>query len=95
MNGHVFVAITVDDGTVHIMDFITVGRGSVLPRGAKWVREGWWTREPTNENIFAEISRTYPTWSSSGRLVNPTGYKIVALEAIPASRGERNLLLRS
>lgn len=53
------VAITDVEGHLAVMDFVTVGRGSRLPFGGKWVDEktGWWRREDSDENILHEIRR--------------------------------------
>ena len=36
---HRRVALTFDDGTMRMMSFLTVGRGSFLPPGARWLDE--------------------------------------------------------
>jgi hypothetical protein len=51
----IHVALKRADGGVSIMAFLTVGRGNVLPRGAQWLGDGWWSRPPTTENIDHEV----------------------------------------
>jgi len=69
---HQLVAITMTDGTLSVMDFLTVGRGSVLPRGAHWLGEGWWQREPTKGAIERDLAAAHPQggWAS-WRLAEP------------------------
>lgn len=47
-----------------VLGFLTTGRGSILPSGARWLEDnpatGWWTREPTDAEIFREALRAYP-----------------------------------
>lgn len=82
-----FFAVTLDDGSVAIMGFVTQGRGSSLPKGAEWVdeAEGWWKREPTDANVFLEIGRTA---FADGR--SPTGYRRVQPTDLPQDRTYRN-----
>jgi len=51
------VALTFDDGTMRMMTFVTVGRGSFLPPGARWLDGGWWAREFTELNVLSELDR--------------------------------------
>lgn len=55
----IHIAIRRADGSVSIMAFLVVGRGSVLPKGAAWVNDGsgWWMRDPTDEVINEEVAR--------------------------------------
>jgi hypothetical protein len=68
------------------MGFVTVGRGSNLPRGAVWRDQaaGWWTREASDENVFHEIMRAYPG--------GVAGYRRIAQSEIPADRTYRDAL---
>lgn len=65
------VAITLVDGRLSIMKFAKEGRCPTLPYGAIWKdsQQGW-TREPTNENVFAEVSKTFGDEAVKFRLVN-------------------------
>lgn len=53
------VAITMDDGSLRLMSFVTKGRGNVLPTGASWLDRdmGLWVREPTGENLAYEVQQ--------------------------------------
>jgi hypothetical protein len=91
----VIVAISIDDGSLSIMEFQVMGRGSVLPSGAHWVstRNEKWYREPTDENIAAEIKRTFHTANIYGDpQPQPVGFKVVDRAAFPADRTYRNAL---
>lgn len=81
-----FISITMDDGSVVIMGFLTQGRGSNLPGGAEWISDGWWRRPATDENIFSEIQR-----ASFGEKT-AVGYRKVNLTDIPKDRTYRNAL---
>lgn len=69
---HVYIAVTMSDGECKVMSFITRGRGNVPPSGGRWVSEkdGIWEREPTDENIFLELSK-WPAKDGEGN-VYPT-----------------------
>lgn len=87
-----FVSISRDDGGTTILGFIVVGRGSVLPRDpdpARWVDEGggWWERQTTDANIFAEVMRAF-----AGSAVQPVKWRRIRQEDIPADRTFRNAL---
>jgi len=57
-NEAVRIALTRKDGSLAIMEFLTLGRGSILPSGAEWVADGWWSRRPTIDALAEEIKRT-------------------------------------
>lgn len=83
-----FISITLSDGSVAVMGFITQGRGSDLPWGAVWTNEpGWWTREASDVNVFAEISRM-----DFGEGRQAAGYRRINPEDIPQDRTYRNAL---
>lgn len=84
-----FIAITLDDDSVAIMGFVIVGRGPGLPFGAKWIDRsaGWWRREPTDENLAFEISRTF-----AGSTAQPVRYRRVDASEVPRDRTFRNAL---
>lgn len=62
----VHIALTFSNGECRVMAFLTQGRGNVLPRGAVWIEQGKWTREPNDANIFAEISSAHPSKDLEG-----------------------------
>jgi|SRR5882672_9358220 len=67
----VTVLITHVDGRLCIMDFVTRGRGTTLPFGATWDIAGiTWLREPTDENIFAEVSKAFGEEAAKYRLID-------------------------
>jgi len=82
------VAITLDDGSLSIMSFLTEGRSPTLPYGAVWSNEaaGLWTREPTDANLFAEITKTFLNANAQ-----PARYTVVKAEDIPTDRSQRAL----
>lgn len=82
------IAVSCEDGTVTDLAFITMNRGNVLPYGATWVNQeaGIWEREPTHENIFAEISKSKAFTEGSP----PTGYRLFTEEENRADRTYRN-----
>ncbi len=85
----VFVAATLDNGTVGLVGFVVFGRG-VLPSGAVPSRDpAIWFREPTPENIAAEVARTYanPTYTEK-----PVSWRIVDDIAPFLDRDFRNAL---
>lgn len=80
------LAITLDDGSLSVMSFLTVGRGSVLPYGARWGTDpssdteedrakgkeaGSWVRPATDANIFEELSRTFPSIDPETKAARP------------------------
>lgn len=80
MSEPVFVAITMDsDEPLRIMQFVTRGRGSALPRGAAWDPEkpGWWTREATPDNIISEVSRAFPPVIGGVLQPQPTTFRVL------------------
>jgi len=81
----VYVAITLEDGKTAVMGFLTRAQGVTLPHGARWSDEesGWWLREPTQENIFAEVARVFP---------NATAFKQIDPNELPADRTYRDAL---
>ena len=85
----VFIAITLDNGHVEVMGFVTVGRGG-FPDGATPIHDsdGWWKREPSDRNLAFEISKAY---SVGGK--QPTRYRIVDHNLIPADRTYRDALV--
>lgn len=89
----VYLAIVLDDDSVALMEFVTASRGSALPHGARRVDDDSWERDPTDENIFAELFRAFPATDSLGLPVpQPVRYKRVARADIPSDRTYRNAL---
>jgi len=85
------VAVTLDDGQLAIMTFITKGRGDILPYGATWSEMGVWTRAVNDENIFAEICRAFPGQSDQGTaLPKAVKYRVMSTDEMPADRTYRN-----
>jgi hypothetical protein len=78
------IAITRQDGGVSIMSFVTLGRGTVLPDGAEWAREGLWFRQPSDQNIQNEVARAVP---------DATGWHRITEADIPADRTFRDALV--
>lgn len=74
----IYIAITVEDGTLTILQFITkqqrlVGLG---------VNELGWEREPTDEAIEEEIAKSR---------IPAVSWRIIQLEDLPPDRSQRNL----
>lgn len=87
------VALTMDDGSTGIMAFVTRGRSAVLPSGALMLStsQGLWTREPTPENIQAEIDRAFPGVDIlGGALPKVLSWSLIAETDIPADRTYRD-----
>jgi len=85
------VALQMDDGTVAVMGFITHSSSPTLPYGATWNPDGTWQREPTDANIFAEISKAFPGVDQNGLpKPQPISYKVIEPSSIPADRSYRN-----
>lgn len=82
---HVKLAIVMDDGSLHIMQFITVGRGSDLPFGADWIMSGYWERAATLRNIENELDRTY-----ENKPEQPVSYRVIQDGEIPTDRTFRD-----
>jgi hypothetical protein len=66
---HAPIALTMSDGSVAIMRFLTLGRGSSPPTGGAWFDEHgrWWARPATDELVAAEIARAFPGYSDAGQ----------------------------
>ena len=93
MDSYVKVAITLDDGSLSVMTFVTESRSPTLPTGAVWadLKSGRWTREPTDANVFAEISKAFPAVDRNGLpQPQPVNYKIVDAAEVPTDRTYRN-----
>ncbi len=87
------IAITMDNGTLQVMSFVTQSRSPTLPYGAVWSDEkmGRWDREPTDKNVLAEITKTFRLKDSKGLpLPQPVRWKRVEASDIPADRTYRN-----
>lgn len=87
------IAVSLDDGSLSILQFVTLGRGSRLPEGAAWVNQvaGWWKRDATDELVFGEICRAFPAKTDQGAaLPKVTGYKFVTDADIPTDRTYRD-----
>jgi hypothetical protein len=99
MSTEVLVAITMDsDEPLRILAFQCYGRGSALPSGATWTSTpGEWAREPTAENLAAEVHRSCPPVGSAGiPLPQPVSWRLVSradLEVLCADRTFRDALI--
>lgn len=80
------IAITLSNGEVAIMRFITLGRGGHLPQGATWVRadHGVWSRDSNNENIAYEVAKTF-----AGHEEQPLNWRIISEADVPEDRTYR------
>ena len=88
------IAITLDNGDLSVMSFLTVGRGNVLPPLAAWIDEkehpGWWRREPTDAAILDELVRTFPDTDIDGKArPQPVRFRRIQESDIPADRTYR------
>ena len=88
-----YIAITMDDGSLSIMGFVTRGRGD-LPVGAQPLFDLWWTRQPTDANLADEFSRAFPLTDRKGNpLPQPVRWRLVQPSEIPADRTYRDALV--
>lgn len=76
-------AITMMDGSLQVMSFVTVGRGNRLPWGASWIdsENGLWRRHPTDENVRYEILKTFEDHPEQ-----PQKWRMVDAALIPEDR---------
>jgi len=89
----VLVAIRLDNDTLAIMEFRVIGRSPTLPFGADWVsaQNEKWYREPNEDNIAAEVRKTFPAVTAHGDpLPQPASWFIVLAGQIPTDRTYRN-----
>lgn len=89
MADSVKVAISCEDGSVAVMTFMTRGRGPA-PFGAveeadRGKKTGWWVRDPSQENIFAEILRAFAPSPTK-----PAGFRVVEDAQVPQDRVYRD-----
>ena len=77
----VFIAITLSDGTLGVMQFLTQGRGTDLPQGATWKEPGIWLRPAIPANVDFEVTKTY-----AGQVVSPISWRQVTAAALPNDR---------
>src|SRR3990167_1003425 len=92
MEAHVKLALTMDNGTVAVMAFVTEGRSPTLPFGAQWIPPGeFWSRQPTDANVWAELRKACPGVNQLGiRRPVPLSYAVITNAEIPADRAYRN-----
>lgn len=93
INPQVKVAVAMDDGATAILAFITRSRSPTLPFGAVWSADfpGDWEREPSDANIFAEISKAFPSVDMAGiPKPQPVSYKVIRESDVPLDRSYRN-----
>jgi hypothetical protein len=81
------IAITCDDGSLSVMQFMVTGRSPTLPLGAAWINQGTenWRREPTDAAIGAEIAKAF-----QASAVSPVSWRIVGWQGVPADRSFRD-----
>lgn len=79
------IAIRMADGSVAIMAFLTVGRGCVLPRGARWrdIENALWEREPTRGAVDREIAAALP----AGGVIS---WRLIDAAEVPSDRTFRD-----
>jgi hypothetical protein len=91
---YVRVAVTMDNGELRILSVLTLGPGSVLPRGATWENRdlGWWRRNPTDAELLLEALQMYPAGvdSDGNPLPRPAQMRRVLLETLPGDRTYRD-----
>jgi hypothetical protein len=85
------VAVSFVDGSVAVMQFIVFGHGDALPSGAvPFGPPGYWMRDPTPENIEAEVQKTFTNEGRVGSLMLAvTGWRLIELRDVPADRQYR------
>jgi len=89
-------AVTLDDGAVAILSFLTLARGGSLPDGASWVDRagGWWSRPASDALVFGEITRAFPPQTDAGQaLPGPVSWRQVEDGEIPEDRTYRDALV--
>ncbi|CAB4176449.1 hypothetical protein UFOVP1672_12 [uncultured Caudovirales phage] len=94
-NPQVQFAVNMDDGTVAVIAFMTEGRSPTLPFGAVWKPDGsgLWYREPSDVNVFAELSKAFPSVDMNGLpKPQPVSYKRIEIADLPQDRTYRNAL---
>lgn len=90
MTNQAFVAVTMDDGSLTIMAFMTEGRSPTLPSGASWLGNGRWQRPAISENIEAELAKTFPGVNTLGiRRPKPVSWRIVPEQFVPQTKDDR------
>jgi hypothetical protein len=62
-------AVTMADGSVAILGFVTNGRSPTLPFGASWLPNGYWTRPAVAATVEAEVRKTFGTAAQSWRAI--------------------------
>jgi len=75
------IALTMSDGTLAVMRFITEGRGNILPFGAQWVSPGQWTRTPSPANLANEMARGF-----ENHAVTPVSWRQIQESDVPTDR---------
>lgn len=93
MDASIGIAITMDDGSLAIMSFCTVGRSPTLPVGATWMTDGSgrWSRPPTEANLDAEFAKAFPPFDRAGQpKPQPVSRTVVEQKDIPTDRAYRN-----
>lgn len=93
-------AVTLDDGSVAILSYITSGRGSILPDGAAWLDQakGLWERPVRDDLVFGEVLRAFPGYQITSKpgeyvVAKPVSWRRVQPSEIPADRTYRDALV--
>lgn len=97
LHDQVPVAVTMDDGSTAVLSFLIRGSSPTLPHGARWEdgsgKSGIWLRDPTDENLFAELSKACPLVDQLGvPKPQPVRFTVVGWDTIPTDRTYRNAL---
>lgn len=84
-NEAVHIAIRRADGGVSVMALLTVGRGNVLPKGARWLEDGWWSRPATETVIADEVAKVCATEGFKSM-----GWRVLKPGEVPQDRTYRD-----
>ena len=85
-NKDILIAISREDGGVSIMSFTVIGRGNVLPSGAIWLKDGWWSRDSSKEIVDSEVAKATAHPSEPKAI----SWRFIELSEVPQDRTYRN-----
>lgn len=88
VNEQIYVSIRMPEDKVVVLGFLTKGRGSELPYGARWLPDnsGWWEREPTLDTVQFEIDKVMQALladPSRGFSGPPISWRIIEQNSLP------------